>query len=257
MLGQFFRRNRQTQLRLADVITRFTSAVSPRPSAAIEKDIAQAQGIIARALPVETHALKQFTSRLEALQLELAVIDIDKAYKRLDTSFLHCTHYSSQLGFESPSLATFGIDDPVCTLSAQVSGRLNHAGDLTGAIQIAAKPAFLANSQPAAVLKQQVRERLIKSMSYESKKDKSLILSLSAIFTGVLPTPVRDQLAAVKASFDQFYLVTEAPDWILNGTADLNSVSRETLLVAQKGNICWVITSFQRMTAQEYAPNLL
>jgi hypothetical protein len=222
---------------------------TPRPAAAIEKDITQATELIAqierkhaeaaaKALKIEaalladlnkekTRRCQEITKQIEALQFELGAIKRDYGYRRLDLSFLSKRRWSETYQCGYPLFAIFAINQPECNFTGSCRSEK---------IQTSAPD----EAKDFFNLCELVR---VAQHYYEQT-------SLKASFQGAIPDRVREKIALVADEFDTVYVISEAPQWVLNTVmpVPLNHL----LLVGKWHGAFWLIESFDATPHENY-----
>jgi hypothetical protein len=242
---------------------KFTSSANHRTPQVIQEEIAQQEALkqelqtrhqtaVKQLLPVEA-ALKEDLDKehnrlshecwrkINELNRELVPARIDEKYQRIDMSFLSRRKWSEKYKCALPLFAVFDIKSDSCQLTSQISRDDWHR--------------FHDSLSSAPVLAKHFNFEPLRKMAQEAFNQHryyGVSATITARFTGAIPQPVRDRIRQATGDFDAILLVTEAPEWELSLKPIPQPITRDPLVIGQKGENFWLITAFDTTPAEEY-----
>jgi len=189
-------------------------------------------------LPIEQLSDEKVNAaRVEAVRLSKRLTDIEKLHQYATFS-TEPLMWRNRFGF--PRLAVFNLNSPYVALSV-VASQPDWRGRRTW--KRATTPTY-----PKLIL--DCYTDVHAAMMLRAKEIKKSI-HLKAQFEGLIPTEVKEKIAAAKPHFKEMFLVAETPSWKVE-TVAIPPPNRDPLIVGFDGHNLWLVAAFETTPLERY-----
>jgi hypothetical protein len=200
--------------------------------------------------------IRQRRATIQALEQELSLHSINSQFELVDIAFLKLLKV--QDGTKLPKFVLFDTKrdrfalrtDCWVMLDADRKGisipeEVADLFDISG-LQAFGKE-FLEQEQAKENEAGQRRQAARESRTWESgpQRVRRTHVSIAAQYGGQLPAAVRQKIVANSDGFDQYYLVLEAPEWVIscrNAAMPVKTCRKALALIGKKGDRYWLVT---------------